>query len=117
MATGTGVSVGTPNWGSGFAIGFTGEGTEFFVANGKSVRFQRADDPSHFESYDFAEDQDFVAAAKDGRALVRVVDGRGDLIRLDPGLWKRHLCDVVERDLTQEERLGMPTGLPGRICP
>ncbi|MFH9131877.1 hypothetical protein ACH4KC_30825 [Streptomyces griseoaurantiacus] len=105
------------SWGDGFRIGFTGHGTEFFVANGNSVRFQRADDPSHFDSYDFAEDQHFVAASRDGRTLVRVVSGRGDLIRLDPGLWKRHLCDVVGRDLTEDERRGMPGGLPGRICP
>lgn len=104
------------SWGDGFQLGFTGHGTEFFVANGNSVRFQRADDPSHFDSYDFAEDQHFVAASRDGKALVRVVDGRGDLIRLDPGLWKRHLCDVVDRDLAQDERRGMPGGLPDRIC-
>ncbi|WP_030543301.1 trypsin-like peptidase domain-containing protein [Streptomyces albus] len=104
------------SWGDGFRFGFTGHGTEFFVANGNSVRFQRADDPSHFDSYDFAEDQHFVAASRDGRTLVRAVEGRGDLIRLDPGLWKRHLCDVVGRDLTRDERRGMPGGLPDRIC-
>ncbi|WP_308404954.1 trypsin-like peptidase domain-containing protein [Streptomyces sp. 35G-GA-8] len=105
------------SWGDGFRLGFTGHGTEFFVANGNSVRFQRADDPSHFDSYDFAEDQHFVAASRGGKALVRVVDGRGDLIRLDPNLWRRHLCDVVDRELTQDERRGMPGGLPDRICP
>nr|WSW49400.1 trypsin-like peptidase domain-containing protein [Streptomyces sp. NBC_01001] len=105
------------SWGDGFRFGFTGHGTEFFVANGNSVRFQRADDPSHFDSYDFAEEQHFVAASRDGKTLVRVVHGRGDLIRLDPDLWKRHLCDVVGRDLTQDERGGMPGGLPDRICP
>ncbi|MEU6934220.1 hypothetical protein [Streptomyces sp. NPDC046374] len=31
--------------------------------------------------------------------------------------WRRHLCDVVGRDLTQDERHGMPAGLPDRICP
>ncbi|MCF4140841.1 hypothetical protein L1856_34415 [Streptomyces sp. Tue 6430] len=81
------------------------------------MRFQRADDPSHFDSYDFAEDQHFVASSRDGRTLVRVVDGRGDLFRLDPGLWRRHLCDVVGRDLTEDERRGLPDGLPDRICP
>ncbi|MER7495202.1 hypothetical protein ABT033_21655 [Streptomyces pharetrae] len=46
-----------------------------------------------------------------------------DLFRLDPALWRRHLCDVLGRDLTEDERRSMPPELPGlpdlpeRICP
>ncbi|MGW7262891.1 hypothetical protein [Streptomyces sp. NPDC054842] len=42
--------------GDGFTLGFTGKGTEFYVATGNSVRFPQAADPSRFETYDFAED-------------------------------------------------------------
>ncbi|MEV8389151.1 MULTISPECIES: trypsin-like peptidase domain-containing protein [unclassified Streptomyces] len=113
--------------GDGFTFSFTGNAGEFYVANGSSVRFQQLSDPTHFETYDFATDQYFVAATGDGKALLRARseessfgnDGRGrfDLIRLDPELWKRHLCDTIGRDLAQDERRGMPAGLPDRICP
>ncbi len=112
--------------GDGFTFNFTGNDGEFFVANGSSVRFQQLSDPSHFKTYDFATNQSFVAATRDGKTLLRARseesslgnDGRGrlDLIRLDPALWKRHMCDALGRDLTQEERRGMPAGLPDRIC-
>ncbi|MGW0700169.1 hypothetical protein ACWD0A_12815 [Streptomyces sp. NPDC002867] len=57
---------------------------------GSSVRFQQASDPSHFESCDFETNQYFMAAAKDGRTLLRALSasgfrgsggGRLDLIR------------------------------------
>ncbi|MFI7388470.1 trypsin-like peptidase domain-containing protein [Streptomyces sp. NPDC049813] len=113
--------------GDGFTFGFTGHDDEFYLANAGSVRFQQLSDPSNFKTYDFATDQYFVAATKDGRTLVRTLSegglggdeggGRWDLIHLDPALWKRHLCDTVGHDLTQEERQGLPSGLPEVICP
>jgi WD40 repeat protein len=112
--------------GEGFTFSFTGNNGEFYVAKGSSVRFQQTSDPNHFEIYDFTANQYFVAATKDGKTLLRSLsegsfgnDGRGrlDLIRLDPDLWKRHLCDAVGRDLTQDERRGLPAGLPKVICP
>ncbi|MFJ3953668.1 trypsin-like peptidase domain-containing protein [Streptomyces libani] len=113
--------------GDGFIFNFTGNNGEFYVANGSSVRFQQLSDPSHFKTYDFAANQYFVAATKDGKTLLRTLSGGGfgesrghgriDLIHLDPELWKRHLCDAIGRDLTQDERRGMPAGLPDRTCP
>jgi WD40 repeat protein/V8-like Glu-specific endopeptidase len=113
--------------GDGFTFGFLGGDGEFFVANGSSVRFQQSSDPGDFETYDFAAKQYFLAAGEDGRTLLRALSdgglggndggGRLDLIRLDPELWKRHLCDVVGRDLTRDERRGLPSGLPDVICP
>nr|WP_256356070.1 serine protease [Streptomyces sp. PKU-EA00015] len=113
--------------GDGFTFDFTGRDGEFYLANGSSVRFQQASDPSHFESYDFETNQYFIAAAKDGRTLLRTLSasgfrtnggsGRLDLIRLDPELWGRHLCRAIGRDLGEDERRGMPAGLPDRICP
>ncbi|MFB8038678.1 trypsin-like peptidase domain-containing protein [Streptomyces sp. NPDC056004] len=112
--------------GNGFTFNFTGSDSEFYVANGSSVRFQQLSDPSHFKTYDFAASQYFMAATKDGRTLLRAVSeggfggndggGRLDLIRLDPDLWKRHLCDAVGHDLTDDERRGLPSGLPKVIC-
>ncbi|WP_406863314.1 trypsin-like peptidase domain-containing protein [Streptomyces sp. HUAS MG47] len=100
-------------WGAGF----TRNGSEFFLANGNTVRFQSVSDAGRFESYDFDTDQTFFAASKDGRTLLRDVDGATDLIRLDPALWKRHLCTAVGRELTPDDRSGLPSGIPDRICP
>lgn len=101
-----------------WAAGGTG-GSGFFLANNSSVRFLKADDPGYRETYEFAEDQGFLAATKDGKALLRspVSGGRLGLIRLDPALWKRHLCAVLGRDFTDDERGGLPDGLPTEICP
>ncbi|MFE9834746.1 hypothetical protein ACFYP4_06300 [Streptomyces sp. NPDC005551] len=104
------------SWGDGFTLGFTGRGSEFYMAAGNSVRFQYAGDPSRFETYDFAEDQYFLAATRDGRTLLRVQNGVVNLLSLDPGRWKRHLCEVLGRDLTDGERRGLPR-LPAAVCP
>ncbi|WP_040905054.1 trypsin-like peptidase domain-containing protein [Streptomyces griseoflavus] len=113
--------------GEGFTFNFTGNDGEFYVANGSSVRFQQLSDPSHFKTYDFAANQYYVAATNDGKTLLRALSeggfgvngggGRLDLIRLDPEIWKRHLCDAVGHDLTRDERRGLPSGLPKVICP
>ncbi|MEV0138417.1 serine protease [Streptomyces globisporus] len=114
--------------GDGFVFSFTGTDGEFFVANGGSVRFQQLSDSDALQTYDFAADQYFLAASPDGRTLLRTLSGgafgggngdrgRLDLIHLDPELWKRHLCAVVGRDLTADERGGLPSGLPEGICP
>ncbi|MFF1449564.1 AAA family ATPase [Streptomyces sp. NPDC058274] len=104
------------SWGDGFSFGFTGKGSEFFVATGSSVRFQQASDPSRFETYDFEKDQYFLAATRDGKTLLVVPDNTAELFSLDPGRWKRHLCGVLGRDLTDDERRGLPE-LPGAVCP
>ncbi|MDH2390627.1 trypsin-like peptidase domain-containing protein [Streptomyces sp. HNM0663] len=91
----------------------------FFLANNSSVRFLKADDPGYRETYEFGEKQGFLAATKDGKALLRspVSGGRVSLVRLDPALWKRHLCAVLGRDLTDVERSSLSEGLPSEICP
>ncbi|SDP67161.1 AAA ATPase domain-containing protein [Actinopolyspora xinjiangensis] len=96
------------------------EGSGFFLANNSSVRFLKADDPGDRETYEFEEKQGFVAGTRDGKALLRTPvsgGGRLELVRLDPALWKRHLCAVLGRDLTKNERDGLPDGLPTTICP
>ncbi|MFD0422647.1 nSTAND1 domain-containing NTPase [Streptomyces parvus] len=114
--------------GDGFVFSFTTTDGEFFVANGGAVRFHRLSDSNTLQSYDFAAHQHFLAASPDGRTLLRTLSGgalgggngaggRLDLIHLDPALWKRHLCTVVGRDLTADERGGLPSGLPEGICP
>ncbi|MFE6165215.1 trypsin-like peptidase domain-containing protein [Streptomyces sp. NPDC056486] len=94
-------------------------GAGFFLANNSSVRFLKADDPGYREAYEFAQGRDFLAATKDGRALLHssAPGGHGELIRLDPALWKRQLCAVLDRGLTADERDGLPGGLPTEICP
>ncbi|GGU46713.1 nSTAND1 domain-containing NTPase [Streptomyces lavendofoliae] len=101
-----------------YQAGFVGESSDFFLAAGTSVRFLRLADLKRSESYDFAEEQYFLAAARGGRTLLRSGrDGRVDTLRLDPALWKRHVCEVMGRDLDEDERRGVYQGLPPRICP
>ncbi|MEV4360126.1 hypothetical protein ACWEPL_40490 [Nonomuraea sp. NPDC004186] len=94
---------------------------QFFLANGNSVRFISVADAGRIdiESYDFADKQIFLATTRDGKALLRSTPVRGliDLFRLDPALWQRHLCDVLGRDLSEDERRGLPPELPNVICP
>ncbi|MFC0865886.1 trypsin-like peptidase domain-containing protein [Sphaerimonospora cavernae] len=107
----------------------------FFLANGHSVRFMRvADGDVDVTSYEFSGKQKFWASTDDGKVLLRSyapgehINGdhatggraageRADLFRLDPGLWKSHLCGVLGRDLSEDERRGLPRGLPDVICP
>ncbi|GGX75082.1 nSTAND1 domain-containing NTPase [Streptomyces hiroshimensis] len=100
-----------------WAAGGTG-GSGFFLANKSSVSFLKADDPGYRETHEFGENQGFLAATKDGKTLLRSPEagGRLGLVRLDPALWKRHLCAVLGRDLTDDERGNLPGGLPTEIC-
>lgn len=91
----------------------------FFIAHKQSVRFMRVADSGVVEvtSYNFAVNHSFMAATKDGKALLTNPDGYADLLRLDPGLWKSHLCGVLGRDLREDERRSLPRGLPDPLCP
>ncbi|GAA2617018.1 hypothetical protein GCM10010304_83370 [Streptomyces roseoviolaceus] len=92
--------------------------SSFAIANGNSVRFFHFTDLNRLDSYDFEKDQVFYAISRDGRTLLRQVDGAGmDLFRLDPALWKQRLCEVLGRDLSEDERRSLPSELPERICP
>lgn len=105
--------------GFGFQHGFRGDSSVYFLANETSIRFQDvADREDRGDSYVFAEEQEFLAASHDGRTLLRRIN-RGDVnfLQLDPKLWKRKLCDTLGRDLTEDERRGLPAWLPDRICP
>lgn len=93
--------------------------TGFFVANDSSVRFVKADDPAYQDWYEFKNAQGFLAASEDGKALLKSPEagGRVDLLRLDPARWERHVCAVLGRDLTPDERGSLPSGLPDEVCP
>ncbi|MGW0655430.1 nSTAND1 domain-containing NTPase [Streptomyces umbrinus] len=92
--------------------------SQIALANANSVRFLHYSDLDRLDSYDFVTDQSFFAMSRDGRTLMRTLEGGWvDLFRLDPELWKRHLCDVLGRELTEDERRSMPSGLPEVVCP
>lgn len=101
-------------------------GAHYFLAADSSVTFLRADDPSYRETYEFAESQRVISATRDGKALFGSPAPESSLgalgktplslTRLDPILWKRHLCKVIGRGLTDDERRGLPGRLPDRIC-
>ncbi|MET9594523.1 serine protease [Streptomyces sp. NPDC006516] len=99
--------------------GFQDDSSVHFLANGNFIRFQDAADPEgRGESYVFAEEQEFLAVSRDGRTLLRTVDENTvGILHLDPALWKKELCDILGRDLSEEERRGLPSWLPDRVCP
>ncbi|MFD3970785.1 trypsin-like peptidase domain-containing protein [Streptomyces cyaneofuscatus] len=102
-----------------FRHGFRTGSSVYFLAGGNSVRFQDAADPEdRGESYGFAEEQTFLAASGDGRTLLRTIDDYTvGIFHLDPELWKKELCATLGRDLSEDERRGLPVWLPDRICP
>ncbi|MFE6366069.1 hypothetical protein ACFVP3_39735, partial [Streptomyces sp. NPDC057806] len=102
-----------------FEHGFRSDSSVYFLANGNSIRFQDAADPEdRGDSYVFAEEQEFLAASHDGRTLLRRIDKAAvNVLHLDPELWKKELCGTLGHDLSADERRGLPTWLPDRICP
>ncbi|GII84637.1 hypothetical protein Ssi03_26270 [Sphaerisporangium siamense] len=97
------------------------ENAAFFLAYGRSVRFMNLSDSGDVDvtTYNFPGQQIFIASTQDGKALLRrrTPGDAVDLFRLDPEVWKSHLCDVLGRDLTEDERRILPPGLPDVICP
>ncbi|WP_411079506.1 trypsin-like peptidase domain-containing protein [Streptomyces sp. cmx-18-6] len=99
--------------------GFRSDGSVYFLANGNSVRFQDAANPEdRGTSYVFGEEQKFLAVSRDGGTLLRTVDENTmGILHLDPALWKKELCAILGRDLSENERRGLPAWLPDRVCP
>lgn len=104
----------------GFTVG-NPVGADFFVAYGSTAVFLKADDPLYRDTYKFGADQRFAATnTRDGKALLGApAEGAGalTLTRLAPALWKRHLCEVLGRGLTHDERSALSGPLPDEICP
>jgi len=88
----------------------------FVVASGTAVRFLHFDDLDRIDAYDFLEEQTFHAISPDGLTVLRGTASGMEVFRLDPALWKRHLCAVVGRDLSEDERRGLHWEV-GRVCP
>ncbi|TXS54182.1 serine protease [Streptomyces sp. t39] len=106
----------------------TSGGSGFFLAYENIMVRLRADDPEYRDTLVFSQVQRFLDATQDGRSLLSMPvegeledpsdpGGRPTLFRIDPALWKRHLCKVVGRDLTPDERTSLSAELPERICP
>ncbi|MFF5246695.1 trypsin-like peptidase domain-containing protein [Streptosporangium sp. NPDC000095] len=103
-------------------------GSGLFLAYESTMVRLRADDPEHRDTFVFSKIQRFLDATKDGRTLLSMpVKGDLDdpsspgsmltLFRIDPRLWKEHLCGVVGRELTADERTALSGELPERSCP
>ncbi|MCQ1579824.1 nSTAND1 domain-containing NTPase [Streptomyces parvus] len=103
----------------GFAVG-NPAGADFFVAYGSTAVFLRADDPSYRDTYKFGTEQNFVATnTKDGKALLGAPEegaGALTLTPLDPAVWKRHLCKILGRGLSHDERSALVGPVPEDIC-
>ncbi|WP_240926195.1 trypsin-like peptidase domain-containing protein [Streptomyces sp. JB150] len=91
----------------------------FTVAAGTTVRVVSFTEPDRADSYVFGLEQTFLAMSPDGKTLLRSNTGEAQAtwFRLDPGLWKRHLCGILGHDLTEEERRTLPAAVPDQICP
>ncbi|MDO0914089.1 trypsin-like peptidase domain-containing protein [Streptomyces sp. DT2A-34] len=105
---------------------FVNDGDTFLIANANSVRVYDTANPGHVEFYDFGPSgniffgnmpQQYLGLGDEGTSLVRSKDGQVDLLRLDPARWKSDLCRTLGRDITPDERRGLPEGLPDTICP
>ncbi|MFI6121994.1 trypsin-like peptidase domain-containing protein [Streptomyces sp. NPDC051064] len=104
-------------------------GADFFVAYGSTAIFLKANKPSYRNTYKFGTEQHFAATnTKDGKALLGTPSegssfsevfkkGVLKLTRLDPAIWKQHLCKVLGRNLTNDERSALAGPLPDKICP
>ncbi|GHC84003.1 hypothetical protein GCM10007079_25560 [Nocardiopsis terrae] len=93
-------------------------GPVFFLASDSTAQFLWADDPTRRETYQFDAPQAFPAVTRDGQALLRtpIEGGWMSLLRLDPEVWKRHLCAVTGRELTDDEAGALPPDLPAEVC-
>lgn len=101
-------------------------GAKFIVAYGSTAVFLAADDPSYRDTYKFGAKQGFAATiATDGTAFLGTpaLEPTGlstrsalTLTRLDPALWKRHICKVLGRGLTDDEASALPGPLPDTVC-
>ncbi|MFJ7985803.1 trypsin-like peptidase domain-containing protein [Streptomyces sp. NPDC096351] len=100
-------------------------GADFVVAYGDTAVFLKADDPSYRDTYKFGGKQGFVATT-DGasflgtptleRTALGFTRSALTLTRLDPAQWKRHICKVLGRGLTDDERNALPGPLPAAVC-
>ncbi|MCF6467039.1 hypothetical protein FAF44_01250 [Nonomuraea sp. MG754425] len=74
-------------------------------------------------TYTFSQIQEFLSISDDGRTLLRLRAGdrtegyATDLLPLDVATWERRSCQVLGRDLTDDDRKQVPEELPARICP
>ncbi|MFC4010051.1 trypsin-like peptidase domain-containing protein [Nonomuraea purpurea] len=74
-------------------------------------------------TYTFGLVQEFFGVSADGRTLLRLRAGDGtegyvtDVLPLDVSAWERRVCEVLGRDLTDDDRKQVPVGLPAQICP
>ncbi|MGW6963304.1 nSTAND1 domain-containing NTPase [Streptomyces zaomyceticus] len=107
-----------------FAVGNPAD-ADFIVAYGSTAVFLKADEPSYRDTYKFGGKQGFVATT-DGtsflgtptleRTAIGYTRSALTLTRLDPARWKRHICKVLGRGLTADERNALPAPLPATVC-
>ncbi|MFG1702235.1 trypsin-like peptidase domain-containing protein [Nonomuraea sp. M3C6] len=74
-------------------------------------------------TYTFTLVQEFLGVSADGRTLLRLRAGDetegyvSDVLPLDVTAWERRVCEVLGRDLTDDDRKQVSVELPTRICP
>ncbi|MEV4924508.1 hypothetical protein [Streptomyces roseoverticillatus] len=109
-----------------FTVGFPSKNT-FLLASHGLIRLYRFGDPAREENvYNLGptppryNPYTFHAVSGDGRTVLYTDGyGRSAPLRLDPDVWRNALCAVIGyRELTTEERSGLPVDVPaGPLCP
>ncbi|WP_203184084.1 trypsin-like peptidase domain-containing protein [Streptomyces pratensis] len=113
-----------------YVAGFIDRKGSFAVAANSSVRVYAVGDGSYRESYDFGRapsssklgDSSYVFRdmTPDGKNVIyQNSNNTGGPLRLDPGQWRRKLCEVIgNQPLTAEERAGLLVdGSTRPVCP
>ncbi|MFG2404297.1 trypsin-like peptidase domain-containing protein [Streptomyces brevispora] len=109
-----------------YAIAFPSE-TSFLLASHGLVHLYRLEEPAREKDvYNLGSPSSrsgpyrFQAVSRDGRTVL-YTDGEGSSapLRLDPDVWRHALCSAIGyRELTAEEREGLPVEVPGEsLCP
>ncbi|MFE5325363.1 protein kinase [Embleya sp. NPDC056575] len=110
------------------AARFIDDKGHYMIGANNFVRIYEIGRQAYAESYEFGfpdnssreRSFDFVDASKDGKVLAyAVANSISGTLLLDPGVWKRDLCDIIgNRSFTTDERDGLPVRIPTKpVCP
>ncbi|MGH3940811.1 MAG: hypothetical protein ACRDTG_19670 [Pseudonocardiaceae bacterium] len=99
---------------------FLDEPGEYLQADAGLIQVWRAGSAAPVLSLELGEGRYVHSSSSDGRVLIyQDKAGSGGLLRLDPQIWQKDLCEVVgRRGFTEEERASLPASAPeDPLCP
>ncbi|MFC7978914.1 trypsin-like peptidase domain-containing protein [Streptomyces cinereoruber] len=97
---------------------FVEGGDRYLIAANNAVRVYRIGEPGYETSYTFTGPRGsaldgqhaFMDASRDGSTVIHIgPKGSGGPLHLDPGRWRRELCDIIgDRELSPDEVAVLP---------